>query len=134
MEMLYSGYMHSYCTHHFFLCGTLAETPPGAHEEQSADDHKEADTTNGPADRSGTWDKMLAVNIATLRRCSDLVHSRVVSLLSFPRSTARVIVATDAEVMVTTLPAELVVVRVLHGSSVTDQKDDYRPKLQLHWQ
>jgi hypothetical protein len=53
MEMLYSGYMHSYCTHHFFLCGTLAETPPGAHEEQSADDHKEADTTNGPADRSG---------------------------------------------------------------------------------
>jgi hypothetical protein len=75
---------------------------------------------------------MLAVNIATLRRCSDLVHSRVVSLLSFPRSTARVIVATDAEVMVTTLPAELVVVRVLHGSSVTDQKDDYRPKLQLH--
>jgi hypothetical protein len=54
MEMLYSGYMHSYCTHHFFLCGTLAETPPGAHEEQSADDHKEADTTNGPADRSGT--------------------------------------------------------------------------------
>jgi hypothetical protein len=71
---------------------------------------------------------ILAVNLPT-RRCSDRFHSRVVLLLSFPRSTARVIVATEAEVMVTTLPAELVVVRVLHWSSVTNQKEDCRPKI-----
>jgi hypothetical protein len=37
-----------------FLCGALPETPPRAHEEQSAEDHEEANTANGPADRSGT--------------------------------------------------------------------------------
>lgn len=74
---------------------------------------------------------MSAVNLATLHPCLDRVHSRVVSLLSFPRSTARVIVATDAEVMVTTLPAALVVVRVLHLSVLTDEKDDRLPKLHV---